>query len=454
MAARITKLKMRRGTAAEWTSQNPVLSSGEIGYETDTNKFKIGNGATAWTALTDYFQVASGSGATNLDELTDVTIVSPANDDFIQRKAGVFVNRTLAQVKSDLGLTGTNSGDETASTLGATINGAASATPNNTDLVATVESSVVKKITWTAVKAFLKTYFDTLYQSALGYTAENTANKDATGGYAGLTLFKINFKNVANTFTSFFTNSNTAARTYTFADRNGTIADDADITNAKARANHTGTQLAATVSDFNSAALTAAPAETTTTAGALINGATGKTTPVDADFLGLMDSAASNILKKLSWANAKATLKTYFDTLYVAVSGGTLTNPIFSGTMVGAKVEIQVACSDETTAITTGTAKATFRMPFAMTLTAVRASVTTAPTGSTILIDINETGTTVLSTKLMIDASEKTSTTATTAYVISDSSLADDSEITIDFDQVGSTIAGAGVKVTLIGVRS
>lgn len=54
-------------------------------------------------------------------------------------------------------------------------------------------------------------------------------NKDASGGYVGLTLFKINFKNVANTFTSFFTNTNTAARTYTFQDRNGTIADDTDL---------------------------------------------------------------------------------------------------------------------------------------------------------------------------------------------------------------------------------
>lgn len=56
--------------------------------------------------------------------------------------------------------------------------------------------------------------------------------------------------------------------------------------------------------------------ETTTRIGTLINGATAKTTPVDADMVGLMDSAASNILKKLSWANIKATLKTYFDTLY------------------------------------------------------------------------------------------------------------------------------------------
>jgi hypothetical protein len=112
-----------------------------------------------------------------------------------------------------------------------------------------------------------------------------------------------------------------------------------------------------------------------------------------------------------------------------------------------------IACSDETTAITTGTAKITFRMPYAFTLTAVRASVTTAPTGSTIIIDINEGGTTILSTKLSIDASEKTSTTAASAAVISDSALADDAEMTIDFDQVGSTIAGAGVKVVLIGHR-
>lgn len=65
------------------------------------------------------------------------------------------------------------------------------------------------------------------YEQITGF--ESTSSKDATGGYVGLTLFKINFKNVLNTFTSFFTNSNTASRTYTFQDRNGTIADDTDL---------------------------------------------------------------------------------------------------------------------------------------------------------------------------------------------------------------------------------
>lgn len=50
-----------------------------------------------------------------------------------------------------------------------------------------------------------------------------------------------------------------------------------------------------------------------------IHGVSGKTTPVDADELALIDSAASNVLKKLTWANVKATLKTYFDTLYAPV---------------------------------------------------------------------------------------------------------------------------------------
>jgi len=110
-----------------------------------------------------------------------------------------------------------------------------------------------------------------------------------------------------------------------------------------------------------------------------------------------------------------------------------------------------IAASDETTDLTTGTGKATFRMPYAFTLTGVRASVSTAPAGSVITVDINEAGTSILSTKITIDAGEKTSTTAATAPVISDSALADDAEITIDIDTIGSSTAGTGLKVTLIG---
>lgn len=118
-------------------------------------------------------------------------------------------------------------------------------------------------------------------------------------------------------------------------------------------------------------------------------------------------------------------------------------------------VPIQIAVSDETTALTTGAAKVTFRMPFAMTLTAVRASVSTAPTGANLVVDINVTGVgSILSTPISIDAGETTSTTAATPAVISVPSLADDAEVTVDIDQVGSTVAGAGLKVSLIGYKT
>lgn len=113
---------------------------------------------------------------------------------------------------------------------------------------------------------------------------------------------------------------------------------------------------------------------------------------------------------------------------------------------------IIIDVGDDTTNLTTGTAKKTFRMPFAMTLTDVRASVKTAPTGGTLLtVDVNENGVSILSTKLTFDASEKTTTTAATPRVISDTALADDAEITIDIDAVGSTVAGVGLRVYLIG---
>lgn len=332
-----------------------------------------------------------------------------------------------------------------------------------------------------------------------------TSAKDATGGYVGLTAYKINFKDATNTYTSFFQNSNTAARTYTFPDATGTVALTSDITGTNSGTN-TGDQsifstiavsgqsnvVADTTSDTltfvagsgmtittsaggdsitfaaagggspveifdegvsktasvasidfvgagvtatnvgdavtvtisgggsfteadvlatdlaglslaSSADITSADTvlsamgklqaqsdlvvvgtsgvtdshvvlfdgtsgkliktsgltlsgtntgnETTTTVGALIDGATGKTTPVDADHLGLMDSAASNILKKLSWANVKATLKTYFDTLYGALASANTWTAAQRGSVIaltdGATVALDLALGNQ-----------------------------------------------------------------------------------------------------------
>lgn len=121
-------------------------------------------------------------------------------------------------------------------------------------------------------------------------------------------------------------------------------------------------------------------------------------------------------------------------------------------TGTGDKTEVlMIALGDEATAITTGTAKVTFRMPWALTVTAVRASLTAASSSGIPTFDINEGGVSILSTKLTIDASELTSTTAATPAVISDTTLADDAEITIDIDTAGTGAKGA--KVYIIGTR-
>jgi hypothetical protein len=111
-------------------------------------------------------------------------------------------------------------------------------------IVDSAASNVFKRVTYTNIKAFLKTYFDTLY-AATGTVIEHDHSDAANGG---------------------------------------------DLA---------GSALAVPIHD-----------------------ATGKTTPVDADELALIDSADSNSLKKLTWANLKATLKTYFDTIYGRLSGG------------------------------------------------------------------------------------------------------------------------------------
>ena len=109
------------------------------------------------------------------------------------------------------------------------------------------------------------------------------------------------------------------------------------------------------------------------------------------------------------------------------------------------------AISDEISNITTGTAKITWRTPYACTLTGVRASLVTASSSGTPTFDINENGTSVLSTKITIDVNEKTSTTAAIPPVISDSTLADDAEITFDIDVAGTGAKGA--KITLYLTR-
>lgn len=100
----------------------------------------------------------------------------------------------------------------------------------------------------TSIRALVDTPAQTaanwgIVQTTLGFTPENASNKDASGGYVGKTLEKINIWNTARTFLSFFVSAATAARTWTFPNKDGTVAmtNDLPAYNCKAFVNFDGT---------------------------------------------------------------------------------------------------------------------------------------------------------------------------------------------------------------------
>lgn len=84
-----SQIQLRRDTAANWASTNPILAQGEIGIATDNGKLKIGNGTTAWSSLSYFTGDISG---VLLNDLSDVTITSAANGDFLRWNGSVWIN--------------------------------------------------------------------------------------------------------------------------------------------------------------------------------------------------------------------------------------------------------------------------------------------------------------------------------------------------------------------------
>ena len=97
------RIQFRNDTAANWTSANPTLMQGELGLETDTRKYKIGDGSTAWTSLAYGSLVGSVSTSsltmTVSDKSANYTIVSGDKNSLIRSTGSaitITVNNVLA----------------------------------------------------------------------------------------------------------------------------------------------------------------------------------------------------------------------------------------------------------------------------------------------------------------------------------------------------------------------
>jgi hypothetical protein len=195
-------------------------------------------------------------------DLTVIASLTATTDNFIQSKAGAWASRTIAQVKSDLGLVGTNTGDQT------NISGNAATVTTNANLTGHVTSIGNASVLGSFTLAQLNTAISDADVVTGGGTATGTNTGDQTS-IVGITGTKAQFNTaVADGDIQFVGDAPTThthllavgATDVTITAGNLNTLDDGANTALhfhdadRSRSNHTGTQLAATISDFNTAA--------------------------------------------------------------------------------------------------------------------------------------------------------------------------------------------------------
>lgn len=260
--------------------------------------------------------------ANNLSDLTDAgTARTSLGLGTLATQSGTFSGTSSGTNTGDQATITGNAGTATALQTSRTIDGIAfdgtanitviapgtvaatsKATPVDADsmpLVDSAASNVLKKVTWANIKATLKTYFDTLYP-----LRANNLSDLANAGTARTNLGLGTLATQNGTFSGISSGTNTGDQT--------TVTGNAGTATALA----TARTIDGVSFDGTANITVVAPATFA---------ATSKSTPVDADEIPLVDSAASNGLKKLTWDNIKATLKTYFDTLYATLASNTFT---------------------------------------------------------------------------------------------------------------------------------
>jgi hypothetical protein len=180
------------GSGSVWTIDNNAVTNAKIN---DVDGSKVTQSASyrlvtdtekgTWNGKLDPNTPIVGATKTKITYDADGLVT--AGTDATTADINDSLNRryvTDAQLTVIGNTSGTNSGNETTSTIGSLINGSTDATPNDTDLVATSDASVLKKIKWLDVKVFLKTYFDTLYFNKTSDDTDDitvgTTNKFAT----------------------------------------------------------------------------------------------------------------------------------------------------------------------------------------------------------------------------------------------------------------------------------
>lgn len=336
-------------------------------------------------------------------------------------------------------------------------------TPLNADLVPIVDTAnaTTKQVSWTNIKATLKTYFDTLY--ALTGAITTSGLTMATGKVLGRSTAATGaIEELAVTGTG----------SVVLATSPTLVTPTLGVASATSLATSAATPLLLTNGQLVNIALTSQT--------------TGATTLTIPDFASVVDEFTFKT-KAQTMSNKTLTAPKFVDAGFIADANGNeqivfqttasainefeVTNAATGGTpqlaVTGGDADINLQLTPKGTGIVKGelkrfmvqllsnttdqTVSSTIGGDFrisnrAITVKAVGAYCDTAGTTGTFTVDINEAGVSILSTKITVDSTEKSSETAATAPVISDSAIAADAIVTFDIDAIQTT-AAKGLKV-------
>jgi len=183
-------IQVKRGTASSWTSANTVLAAGEIGFETDTRKFKVGDGSNNWTSL-NYATIDLGSlgltgtptaptanTGTNTTQIATTAFVTTAVNNVVDAAPGAL--DTLNELAAALG-DDANYATTITNSLAAKASLTGSETLTNKTLTSPVINTPIikspeERLTISATAASSTVNFDTLTQGVLYYTSNASGN--------------------------------------------------------------------------------------------------------------------------------------------------------------------------------------------------------------------------------------------------------------------------------------
>jgi hypothetical protein len=144
-----TRMQQRRGTGTQWTTANPVLAAGEIGFETDTNQFKMGDGVNVWSSLTYFIDTTALS--TSLGDYVTLASAGAASGVATLDASGFVPAAQLnIDITSDINAAVAALVDGAPATLD-TLNELAAAIGDNADFITTIQNQIDTKKTQTIV---------------------------------------------------------------------------------------------------------------------------------------------------------------------------------------------------------------------------------------------------------------------------------------------------------------